>query len=186
MSQFWIPLQWCIVGGQLVISQLCSTWVSWISECVSNGWTVWQLVRLWTSFEEYTNYHCSYCIGGSGDETTSIVPSVTKNFSGVGTNFVLRGLRCIGRGGPKQHYIIMSNKINKDRIHTWKFYIVQHTVGSNLNCFQPKIWSPSAWYSIIHGAWLLEGGGGAGPPCWIVANLATLYMSLIAEIRLRI
>ena len=101
----------------------------------------------------------SYCIGGSGDETTSIVPSVTKNFSGVGTNFVLRGLRCIGRGGPKQHYIIMSNKINKDRIHTWKFYIVQHTVGSNLNCFQPKIWSPSAWYSIIHGAWLLEGGG---------------------------
>ena len=60
----------------------------------------------------------SYCIGGSGDETTSIVPSVTKNFSGVGTNFVLRGLRCIGRCGPKQHYIIMSNKINKDRIHT--------------------------------------------------------------------
>ena len=44
--------------------------------------------------------------------------------SGVGTNFVLGGggggggARCIGRAGPKQHYIIMSNKINKVRIHT--------------------------------------------------------------------
>ena len=38
--------------------------------------------------------------------------------SGVGTNFVFGGARCIGRGGPKQHYIIMSNKINKVRIHT--------------------------------------------------------------------
>ena len=42
--------------------------------------------------------------------------------SRVGTSFVLGGPRCIGRGGPKQDYIIMSNKINKDRIHTYKIY----------------------------------------------------------------
>jgi len=36
------------------------------------------------------------------------------------------GARCIGRGGPKQHYIIMSNKINKARIHT--IYIVYYIV----------------------------------------------------------
>ena len=39
-------------------------------------------------------------------------------YSGVGTTFVLGGPRCIGRGGPKQHYIIMRNKISKARIHT--------------------------------------------------------------------
>ena len=39
-------------------------------------------------------------------------------YIGVGTNFVFGGPRYIGRGGPKQHYIIMSNKINKARIHT--------------------------------------------------------------------
>ena len=35
--------------------------------------------------------------------------------SGVETSFLLGGPRCIGRGGPKQDYIIMSNKINKDK-----------------------------------------------------------------------
>ena len=40
-------------------------------------------------------------------------PTSAWRSSGVGTNFVLGGPRCIGRGGPKQHYIITSNKINK-------------------------------------------------------------------------
>ena len=38
----------------------------------------------------------------------------------VRNQFVLGGgARCIGRGGPKQDYIIMSNK---DRMHTFKKY----------------------------------------------------------------
>ena len=89
--------------------------------------------------------------------TYSVWYHSSMQFSGVGTNFVLGGPRCIGRGGPKQHYIIMSNKINKGRIHTW--YSILYTTTWNLIIR----WGSWGW----GGGGVGGGGVGARPPCWI-------------------
>ena len=93
------------------------------------------IVCMWAAENKKDAKHEQF---GNWVASVAMVP-VTAHYSGVGTNFVLGGPRCIGRGGPKQHYIIMSNKINKARIHTW--------------------------YSIIYTiTWSLIIGGGGRPP----------------------
>jgi len=65
----------------------------------------------------------------------------TKDSAAHAHQFSIGGPRCIGRGGLKQDYIIMSNKISKARIHTCIYYIT--------------------WNLII---------GGPGSPCWVIGR----------------
>ena len=97
------------------------TWLhaQFFSICV-----LWTCFTFWHSLGTRTSHSCE------GLVPRLILTLQATLLSGIGTNFVLGGPRCIGRSGPKQHYIIIIKSTKAEYTHdivkllsTWNLII---------------------------------------------------------------